>query len=123
MTVDQLLETIIHLLKMPGSKTFEEDNCVVKLSWSVGYKNQAALLDLPLLKLKTQPGREIEVDARVLMRAQHRQKENSLDVIFCADGTSQACSRADRFNTAEEKFPTLMAKACDASLLSIKNRS
>lgn len=123
MTVDQLLETIIHLLKMPGSKTFEEDNCVVKLSWSVKYENQAALLDLPLLKLKTQPGRAIEVDARVLMREQHRQKENSLDVIYCADGTWQARSRADRFNTAEEKFRTLMAQACDASLLSIKNHS
>jgi hypothetical protein len=32
-------------------------------------------------------------------------------------------SRADRFNTAEEKFRTLMAQACDASLLSIKNHS
>ena len=123
MTVDQLLETIIHLLKMPGSKTYEEDNCVVKLSWSVKYDNQAALLDTPLFKLRIQPDRAIEVDARVLMREQHRQKENSLDVIYCADGTWQARSRADRFNTAEEKFRTLMAEACNASLLSIRNHS
>ncbi|MCE2797523.1 MAG: hypothetical protein LW816_19535 [Planctomyces sp.] len=120
MTVDQLLETLIHLLKMPGSKTFEEDNCVVKLSWSLKYNNQAALLDTPLQKLKVQPETAIEVDARVLMRDQHRQKENSHDVIYCADGTWHTRSRSDRFNTAEEKFRTLMSHACDASLRQIR---
>lgn len=122
-TVDQLLETLIHLLKLPGSKTFEEDNCVVKLSWSLKYNNQAVLLDTPLQKLRILPETAIEVDARVLMRDQHRQKENSHDVIYCADGTWQARTRSDRFNTAEAKFRTLMAQACDASLLRIAGKS
>lgn len=121
MTVDQLLETLIHLLRMPGSKVFEEDNCVVKLSWSLKYNNEPALLDTPLQKLKIQPDTAIEVDARVLMRDQHRQKEHSHDVIYCADGTWQARSRSDRFNTAEEKFRTLMSHACEASLQRIRS--
>lgn len=115
-TVDQLLETLIHLFKMPGSKTFEEDNCVVKLSWSLKYADQNALLDTPLQKLRITPETAVEVDARVLMRELHRQKENSLDVIYCADGTWQARSRSERFNTAETKFRTLLTNACSHAL-------
>ena len=50
------------------------------------------------------------------MRELHRQKENSLDVIYCADGTWQARSRSERFDSAEMKFRTLMTNACSHAL-------
>jgi hypothetical protein len=124
MTVDDFLEVLMRLFRLPGSKSYSEDGCSVSLSYALVVDDKKTSLDQRLGDVGLKDESVVTLWKTMVFRdAQGETQERVIEMITMDSLRRRSRTKGERFADAEEKFTAAMNEAFDKAIQRIESGS